>query len=129
MAVKENLVSSCKKCGSICCKHVALEIDKPTSKQDYDYIRWYLLHKNVEVFVEDNGSWYLKFSSPCERLLPDGGCGAYEDRPQICRGYPPEDNDCEFEGDGNYYKYLFRSVEEFEKFLDKKKKNWRFKRT
>jgi uncharacterized protein len=128
MATKESIITSCQKCGSQCCNHVALELDKPTTKQDYDHIRWYLLHKKVEVFIEDDGSWYLKFESPCERLLPSGGCGKYNDRPEICRGYPPEDRECEYEGKGDYYKHIFRSAEEFEKFMDAKKKNWRFKK-
>ena len=78
----------CARCGAVCCKHVALEIDKPTNKQDYDYIRWYLLHKKVEVFT-DEGKWYLKHETECEKLLPNGRCGIYETRPSICRDYPP----------------------------------------
>jgi uncharacterized protein len=124
---KENLISSCEKCGAVCCKHVALEIDKPTTKQDFDHIRWYLLHQNIEVFIEDDGKWYLKFETPCLRLNKNGSCGAYNERPVICRGYPPEDGECEYEGADTYYKHRFCSAEEFEAFMDAKKKNWRFK--
>ena len=125
---KENIVTSCEKCGAVCCKHVALEIDKPTTKQEYDNIRWYLLHRDMEVFIEDDGKWYLKFETECTRLEKGGKCGYYGNRPAICRAYPPDDKECEFEGDSTYYKHRFNTVEEFEKFMDGKKKNWRFAR-
>lgn len=116
----------CARCGAVCCKHVALEIDKPTNKQDYDYIRWYLLHQKVEVFT-DEGKWYLKSETPCEKLLPDGRCGIYETRPSICREYPPKDRECEFEGQEPYYDLRFSTVDEFESYMDKSGKNWRTK--
>jgi Fe-S-cluster containining protein len=104
---------------------VALEIDKPTTKAEYDNIRWYLLHRDVEVFIEDDGTWNLKFQSECTKLGKDGRCGIYKERPQICRSYPPTDRECEFEGNDPYYKVRFTSVEEFEKYMDSNKKNWR----
>ena len=116
----------CARCGAFCCRHVALEIDKPTNKQDYDYIRWYLLHKKVEVFT-DEGKWYLKLETECEKLLPNGRCGIYETRPSICRDYPPKDRECEFEGDEPYYDLRFSTVDEFEKYMDASGKNWRTK--
>ena len=125
---KESIVSSCEKCGAVCCKHVALEIDRPTTKQEYDNIRWYLLHRDIEVFIEDDGKWYLKFQTACTRLEKSGKCGYYGDRPSICSAYPPGDKECEFEGASTYYKHRFNSVEDFEKFMDGKKKNWRFTR-
>ncbi|HEY1406522.1 MAG TPA: YkgJ family cysteine cluster protein [Spirochaetota bacterium] len=124
--VKEQIVSSCERCGALCCKHVALEIDKPTTKSDFDHIRWYLLHEGVEIFIEDNGSWNLKFQASCKKVRKDGKCGIYGERPHICRGYPPEDRECEFEGEEPYYKVRFTSAEEFETYMDSKKKNWRF---
>lgn len=119
----EKDVHSCIKCGSVCCKHVALEIDKPRSKQDFDFIRWYLLHENIEVFTEDDGTWYLKFQTPCRKLLPDGRCGYYEKRPSICRDYPPKDRECEFDGDDPYFKDRFLTAEDLDSFLKKREKN------
>lgn len=116
----------CARCGAVCCKHVALEIDKPTNKTDYDYIRWYLLHHKVEIFT-DQGKWYLKFESECQKLLPNGRCGIYETRPSICREYPPKDRECEFEGQEPYYDLRFTTVGEFEKYMDASGKNWRTK--
>ena len=125
-AVEAEREYPCARCGAVCCKHVALEIDKPTDKQDYDYIRWYLLHGKVEVFT-DQGKWYIKFETTCEKLLPNGRCGIYETRPSICRDYPPTDRECEFEGVEPWYDLRFTNVGEFEKYMDASGKNWRTK--
>lgn len=117
----------CSKCSAICCKHVALELDQPSSKTDYDNIRWYLMHDNMEVFIDHEGDWYLKFETPC-RYLQGKMCGIYNDRPKICREYPDEDQECEFEGDGDYYQEIFHDDTDFLNYLEKKNINWRFKK-
>lgn len=117
----------CSKCSAICCKHIALEIDAPTSKTDYDNIRWYLMHDNIDVFIDNEGDWYLKIDTPC-RHLQGIMCGIYEDRPKICRDYPSEDQDCEFEGEGDYYQRIFHNDEEFTEYLENKNIDWRFKK-
>lgn len=118
----------CSKCDALCCKHVALEIDKPTSKKDYDHIRWYLVHQNVSVFIDDDNNWFIKFQTPCEHISDDLRCACYEDRPRICREYPGEDENCEFEGEEEYYKELFNTEKEFTNFLERKNKEWRYKK-
>jgi Fe-S-cluster containining protein len=118
----------CPKCDAQCCRHVALEIDKPTTKKDYDNIRWYLIHKNVSVFIDNDGGWYVKFESPCEHIADDYKCGYYEQRPKICRDYPEEDQLCEFEGEEDYYTDLFNSENEFVEYLERKNKKWQYKR-
>ncbi|MEM0926387.1 MAG: YkgJ family cysteine cluster protein, partial [Planctomycetota bacterium] len=50
--------SLCDHCTAKCCRYFALPIDAPSTRKDYDYIRWYLLHDRATVFVEDE-SWYL----------------------------------------------------------------------
>ena len=42
---------SCHNCPAMCCRYVASEIDAPTSKREYDNIRWYLMHRDVYVFI------------------------------------------------------------------------------
>ena len=44
----------CEHCAAACCRYLALPIDKPTTKRDYDDIRWYLMHEGVSVFVEES---------------------------------------------------------------------------
>lgn len=118
---------SCEKCTAQCCRHIAIEIDKPTTKKEYDYIRWYLLHKDVSVFIDNNKGWFIKFQTPCEKISDDNNCGYYEERPKICRDYPGEDEACEFEGEDDYYIEMFDTEEEFLDYLDSKRKKWEYK--
>ena len=50
--------SLCDKCTGLCCRYMALPIETPEDREDYDDIRWYLCHEDVAVFVED-GEWYI----------------------------------------------------------------------
>jgi Fe-S-cluster containining protein len=123
--INEKTIVSCEKCGAICCKHVALEIDKPTTKAEFDNIRWYLLHKEIEVFIDNDGCWNIKFETPCTQLDGKGRCLIYEDRPHLCMGYPPGNGECEYEGDDPYFRERFTSVGDFERYMDGRRKNWR----
>ena len=76
-----------------CCKYIAIEIDAPTTMQEYDYLVWYLVHPGVSVFVDFDNSWFVKFDSRCQHLQPSGMCGIYETRPAICREF--SHTDCE----------------------------------
>jgi len=109
----------CAECKAVCCHHIALEIDKPTSKASKDHIRWYLLHEGVEVFIDHSGSWFLKFATKCSKLKGTM-CGIYSSRPDICRNYPEKNQSCEYEGEGEYYKSIFKTEEEFTKYMDSK---------
>ena len=73
-----------------CCRYIALEIDKPTTKKDFDNIRWYLLHRSVSILIDWDGAWLLQFDTPCEWLV-DSRCTHYELRPGICREYDPKE--------------------------------------
>lgn len=107
----------CEGC-SLCCRYVALEIDKPTTKSDMDQIRWYLIHKNVWVFVDNDNTWNIQFNTPCEKL-DKHLCSIYETRPQICRDYSTEN--CERYGEGDPFKLLFKTEEDLLKWLKEKK--------
>ncbi|MGB1925863.1 MAG: YkgJ family cysteine cluster protein [Rubripirellula sp.] len=104
----------CEFCSAKCCHYFALAIDEPVSRQDFDYIRWYLLHDGATVFVEDE-EWYLLVYTTCKHLQADHRCGIYETRPQICRDYTTAE--CEFEDDWCYEKY-FESPEQIDEYAD-----------
>ena len=89
-------------------------IDTPETQQDFDYLRWYLLHNEATVFVEE-GSWYLLIYSQCRFLRADNRCGIYESCPQICRDYSTDN--CEYEDDWVYEKY-FETPEQVEEYVD-----------
>lgn len=118
---------SCDACGAQCCRYTATQIDTPTSKREYDFIRWYLLHRHVNVFIDHSNGWYIEFSTPCEMLSADNRCSIYETRPRICRGHGVGDTDCEYHGATEPYKVRFSTAAEYESWLDQRGTDWRFK--
>jgi uncharacterized protein len=104
----------CDHCTAKCCKYFALPIDTPSVREDFDYIRWYLLHDQATVFVED-GSWYLLVHTHCRHLQADNRCGIYATRPQICRDYTTDN--CEYEDDWVYERY-FETPEQVEEYAE-----------
>jgi len=76
------------KCGfctnSKCCHYVTQSIDAPRSKHDFEHLLWQVSHGNVQAYKDSDG-WCLLFETSCVHLLPDGKCGIYEARPEICR--------------------------------------------
>lgn len=116
----------CASC-DLCCRYVAIEIDKPTCKKDYDQIIWQLLHKNVRIFVDWDNDWYVEFITPCMALdLKTKLCRIYNDRPMICREHSQDE--CVKYGDGPAEKYYFKSADDFIKYLKKKRIDHRFKK-
>jgi uncharacterized protein len=103
---RENLKpgeSLCSYCTAKCCRYFALPIDKPTTWQDFDYLRWFMMHGRVALFVEGK-TWYLMVYADCKHLLPDYRCGTYETRPSICRAYKTVD--CEYDDDAVYDQFF-----------------------
>ncbi len=95
--------SLCEYCTAKCCRYFALPIETPTEFEDFEFIRWYLLHDRATIFKEDD-DWYLLVHTTCRHLEKDNRCGIYETRPQICRDYTTEN--CEYEDDWTYDFYL-----------------------
>ena len=116
-------IKTCNGCNGACCRYVALEIDCPENLEDFDNIRWYIIHQNVRVYVEEDRIWNLEFLSPCKYLREDGRCNIHEDfvknpscrRPQICKDFTTLE--CPYH---NKYKELFsfESVEEVDKYIE-----------
>lgn len=76
----------CMKCHG-CCTYVAVPLQFPRSADLLDTYVWYLLHRNVEIEIDNYNKWFLVFKTPCDKLMPDGACSIYESRPEICRDY------------------------------------------
>ena len=102
----------CEFCDAKCCRYFALPIDKPSTFEEFDYVRWYLLHEGATVFVED-GDWFLLVHSPCKELGPDNRCRIYETRPQICREYSTVR--CEYD-DLYLFEQYFETPEQVEEY-------------
>lgn len=118
----------CDDC-DLCCRHIAVEIDKPESKKEFDQIRWFLLHEDIWIFIDNDNSWNLQVNRTCVKLTPldkrnlmgqvGGSCSYYEKRPSICRNYSAVN--CERNGDGDSFKIMWKEIEEFEKWVDEGK--------
>ena len=37
----------CEHCTGVCCRYVALPIEKPTNRRDFDDLRWYVMHEGI----------------------------------------------------------------------------------
>lgn len=115
------------KCGyctnSKCCTYVTQEIDKPKTKYDFEHLLWQVSHENVKAYKDEDG-WFLLFEARCTHLQPDGACGIYESRPEVCREYS---NDyCEFDTpaeDG--FDLYFEDYASLLKYCKKRFKKWK----
>jgi len=94
----------CADC-SLCCEAVTIELDPPTDYEDLDNILWYVLHKDVVVYLDEEDDWYISFKAKCEALDDAKLCTAYNTRPNVCREYTQDG--CEKYGDGPFWKVLF----------------------
>ena len=114
------------KCGfctnSKCCTYITQHIPGPRSMEDFDHLLWQVSHANVEVYRDDDG-WYLLINNKCTKLQPDGRCGIYHTRPQICRDYS---NDwCEFdEPPEKHFQLYFRDYDELQRYCRRRFKRW-----
>ncbi len=104
----------CDHCSAKCCRYFALPIETPVDREDFDFIRWYVLHDLVTVFAEGD-DWYIMVHTTCQHLQSDNLCGIYETRPQICRDYTTDN--CEYEDDWTYDKY-FETPEQVQEYAD-----------
>ncbi len=113
----------CSKCDGACCRYVIIDLDyEPRSEKSFDEIIWFLYHNNMKILKEGR-RWALMVMSDCKNLLPDNRCKIYDSRPDVCRDYPPK-NDEECHGPGCKYLdgILFKSAEELLKYLAEKRK-------
>jgi Fe-S-cluster containining protein len=106
----------CDKCSALCCRYFVLEIDKPRTRGQFDDVRWYLVHENTFVFIE-NRKWYLGVYARCKHLQEDNRCGIYETRPNICRKYSTES--CDYHGGDYGWEKLFSSAEQLGEYAER----------
>ncbi|HEY3966592.1 MAG TPA: YkgJ family cysteine cluster protein [Planctomycetaceae bacterium] len=104
----------CSYCTALCCRYFSVPIDTPTTRKEFDNLRWFMLHGRVTVYVEDE-TWYLCVYGDCQHLLSDNRCGIYETRPQICRDYSTDK--CEYDDSGLHDK-LFETPEQIWEYAE-----------
>lgn len=110
----------CHKCSALCCRYFALQIDTPASVEDFDHVKWYLIHQDTWVWVDD-GDWYVQVDQKCRHLGPHNECTIYERRPQICRDYGvreklehPDDPLCDYFTQDVAHDQEFRTLDQLE---------------
>lgn len=108
-------MADCKDCNGKCCKYIALELDEPTDRDDWDKIRWFLSHKNVIVYLDHDDDWIIEFQTPCKYLDKNNRCKNYENRPNICKEHDPEE--CEFSSGESPYQILLTCIEDLDEYL------------
>ncbi|MEQ8351536.1 MAG: YkgJ family cysteine cluster protein [Leptospiraceae bacterium] len=107
----------CLKCHG-CCMYITVPLEYPRSNDQRDLYTWYLLHRNVEIYIDHDKTWAIIFKTPCDKLLANGMCSIYETRPQLCRDYSPDG--CSRVGKDHLY--LFQTPAEMNAYLDRNKK-------
>jgi len=116
----ENKCSFCS--GSTCCTYVTQHLDTPRSKEDFRQLLWQVSHNNIKIYKDDDG-WTLLVDGHCQHLQVNGGCGIYEERPDICREHT---NDyCEYDApseDG--FDLYFENYFDLLKYCKKRFKSW-----
>ena len=120
----ENKCSFCT--NSQCCTYFTQQIDTPRKKSDFEHLLWQISHRNTQIYKDEDG-WFLLVNNPCTHLQPDGRCGIYEHRPQVCRDYS---NDyCEFDSSAEEgFELFFDGYESLLKYCRKRFKRWGEKR-
>ena len=104
----------CVACGGRCCHYVTCRVETPETVAEADNIRWYLLHRDVSVFVDLEGQWFVQFDTPCRDASDEGRCLRYQTRPMICREYGEDGTLCEYACERPPYKAFFKTVEDFD---------------
>ncbi|MDH5180444.1 MAG: YkgJ family cysteine cluster protein [Gammaproteobacteria bacterium] len=121
--VEFNAETKCSFCeGSKCCVYTTQEIAAPRSMDDFDHLLWQLAHKDMQIYKDEDG-WFLLALNPCRFLKPEGGCGIYETRPQVCRDYS---NDyCEYDAPPEeFFEHYFPDYESLLAYCRKRFKRW-----
>jgi Fe-S-cluster containining protein len=124
LKVKITTDNKCSFCvGSKCCSYVTQQIDTPRSKDDFETLLWQVSHHNVGAYKDEDG-WFLIFDTRCSHLLPDGRCGIYDVRPEICRSHS---NDyCEYDAPAEEgFELYFPDYATLLKYCKKRFKRWK----
>ena len=105
----------CSGCDALCCRYIALPIENPETRDDFEDVRWYLCHEGISVFVED-GEWYISVKNSCRYICPETSkCLNYENRPKICRKH--EADGCEHKVDEYGYELHFTDDKQMEEYI------------
>ncbi len=104
----------CHYCNARCCRYIALPFDRPENYEEFDFVRWFLSHRGMSLFL-DGEIYYLLAQTPCRYLDQENRCTVYSRRPQICRDYSSQS--CEY-GEENPYEGYFEHPDQVEEYAE-----------
>ncbi|RME78733.1 hypothetical protein D6774_00170 [Candidatus Woesearchaeota archaeon] len=110
---KENPCYPC----SLCCRHIALEIDAPEDARDFSELFWFLYHQGIKVYIDDEGDWMLEVTTRCNNLTDKNECGIHEHAPRTCKEY--DISECERTIQEPYWEEMFASPKDLVNYLQK----------
>lgn len=97
-------------------------METPRSKDDFDHLLWQLAHNNIQAYKDEDG-WFLLINNTCDHLQPDGRCGIYDTRPQVCRDY--SNNYCEYDAPAEEgFQLFFDGYESLLKYCRQRFRKW-----
>jgi Fe-S-cluster containining protein len=108
-------LKTCMDCNGKCCRYVITEIETPKDLGDFEDLKWYVAHKNVNVFVEKDKSWNLEFVTPCKHLDKNNRCKIYKKRPQTCKDHLGKD--CELNNPPTEL-FRFKEIKDVEEYIE-----------
>jgi Fe-S-cluster containining protein len=108
---------TCEDCKGKCCKYIAIETDIPDCLDDWDQIKWLLMHEGVSVYLDNEGDWVVEVTTRCKNLGENNKCKIYDTRPDLCEDHEVET--CVMNGTGKVEKILFKTAEDVDKYLKK----------
>jgi len=112
-------MASCDKCKAECCKYVTVDLATPEDKEDWDEVKWMLLHKNIMVYKDLDNDWQVEFRTPCKHIDPKTfKCSIYDKRPQPCKDHGTDE--CE-NNDEEWAEVILLKPEDVDEYLKKKK--------
>lgn len=117
----------CRKCAGECCRYFALPIGQPETYEDFEEVRWHLMHRGVSVYIDLDGQWNLVLRNLCRMLrkTPDGWrCKDYENRPTVCRRFSPES--CDFTRGGHECEEKFTTAAQLDAYARRMLGDWVF---
>ena len=75
-------VNLCEYCTAKCCRYFTFPLEKPTTRQEFDALRWSLLHEHATAFTEA----VLRDAGGGRRALPGADVGGYSSRGVVAGG-------------------------------------------
>lgn len=77
----------CASCGGACCRYITIPLANLIGWTNRA-LPWFEARGTVDA----EGRW--RIYSPCRHLTPEGRCGIYATRPEVCRDYPVDGPSC-----------------------------------